>query len=103
MKQRLTVKEIYEKEFHIDYQGYNALEVDAFLDEVIKDYKLFEKLIKEQKELLDRYESSLTEHKRMLHELKSNERASEEIQPQPTYVDLLKRISKLEQAVYNKK
>ena len=51
MKQRLTIDKILEKEFHIDYQGYNALEVDSFLDEVMQDYEMFETLIKKQKEI----------------------------------------------------
>ena len=30
----LTVKDIYDKQFNIDFKGYNAQEVDEFLDEL---------------------------------------------------------------------
>ncbi|NLC64942.1 MAG: DivIVA domain-containing protein [Erysipelothrix sp.] len=102
MKQRLTIDKILEKEFHIDYQGYNALEVDSFLDEVMQDYEMFETLIKKQKELLDRYENALAEQKRKQHVTQGLERAQSGIEPQPSYVDLLRRISKLEEVVYKK-
>ncbi len=102
MKQRLTVETILEKEFHIDYQGYNALEVDVFLDEVMKDYQMFEELIKKQKELLDRYEQALADQKRMHQDLLGANRANNAVEPQPSYVDLIRRISKLEEVVYKK-
>lgn len=102
MKQRLTIEQILEKEFHIDYQGYNALEVDTFLDEIMKDYEMFETLIRKQKELLDRYEGALAEEKQRNQELKSTRRAVDDVEPQPSYVDLIRRISKLEEAVHKK-
>lgn len=102
MKQRLTIQQILEKEFHVDYQGYNALEVDTFLDEIMKDYEMFESLIRKQKELLDRYESALAEEKQRTQELKGTRRAEGAVEPQPSYVDLIRRISKLEEAVHKK-
>ena len=38
-----------EKEFHVDFKGYNAVEVDQFLDLVLEDYQNFENTINEQK------------------------------------------------------
>lgn len=103
MKQKLTIDQILEKEFHVDFQGYNALEVDEFLDMVMRDYEMFESLILEQKELLDRYEETLTKQKLQIRELQSSERAQKDIEPKASYVDLLRRISKLEDDVYKNK
>ena len=44
----LTPEEIYEKEFKVDARGYRPQEVDNFLDEVIKDYSAFIKIIRGQ-------------------------------------------------------
>ena len=102
MSQTLSSKEILETEFKIDFNGYSAQEVDAFLDRIILDYEEFNRIINEQKELLERYESTLERQKKVIQELHSNKRASEEVEPQPSYVDLLKRIAKLEESVFSK-
>lgn len=47
----LTPMDIHNKEFRRAFRGYNELEVNEFLDEVIEDY---EKLYKENLELKDR-------------------------------------------------
>lgn len=101
MKQKLTSNDILETEFKIDFNGYSAQEVDSFLDKVIEDYHSFEQLILEQKELLERYETTLERQKRVIQELQSANRAQEEVEPQPSYVDLLKRIAKLEARVFD--
>ncbi len=101
MKQKLTSNDILETEFKIDFNGYSAQEVDSFLDKVIEDYHSFEQLILEQRELLERYETTLERQKRVIQELQSANRAQEEVEPQPSYVDLLKRIAKLEARVFD--
>jgi len=51
---KLNAEEIHSKEFNRSLRGYNEEEVDAYLDEVIKDYELFARLIKEmQKHIYD--------------------------------------------------
>lgn len=102
MSKRLTTKEILETEFKIDFNGYSAQEVDAFLDRIMEDYNAFNKLIDEQKDLLARYESTLERQKKVIQELQSKRRADAQVEPQPTYVDLLKRIAKLEETVFSK-
>lgn len=103
MKQRLTVEQILEKEFHVDFKGYNALEVDEFLDSVMKDYEMFASVIAQQKELLDRYEEALGKQKQQIQELQQNERANKNVEPQSSYVDLVRRISRLEAYIFNNK
>jgi len=43
-KVSLTIKDIYSKKFAKDLKGYDADEVDAFLDEIMSDYSSFEKI-----------------------------------------------------------
>ncbi|QIK57571.1 DivIVA domain-containing protein [Erysipelothrix sp. HDW6A] len=101
MAQKLTIDEIMEKEFHVDFKGYEALEVDQFLDEVIQDYNYFTELIKEQQELLKRYEDSLAQQKRVILELEGKSRnQSNQVPSQFSHVDILKRISRLEEVVF---
>lgn len=100
MGQKLTKETIFDKEFHVDFKGYNAIEVDEFLDDVIQDYEFFQSIIEQQQELLDNYEETLAQQRRSLLELESKNRVSQEFPSQFSHVDILKRISRLEQAVF---
>ena len=42
MPAKLTAQEIYDKQFPVSEKGYNAEQVDAFLDDIIEDYQDFE-------------------------------------------------------------
>ncbi|WP_018758599.1 DivIVA domain-containing protein [Paenibacillus terrigena] len=51
---KLNAQEIHNKDFSRSLRGYNEEEVDAYLDEIIKDYELFARLFKEmQKHIYD--------------------------------------------------
>lgn len=103
MTQKLSIQMILDKEFHIDFKGYNAKEVDEFLDNVMRDYEAFEAIIHEQRELLDRYEETLSNQKRIILDYEGKSRATKDAPPQHvSYVDLLKRVSKLEDEVFSK-
>ena len=45
----LDIDTILNKEFNIDFKGYSPIEVDTFLDMVVKDYDGFQQLILELK------------------------------------------------------
>jgi DivIVA domain-containing protein len=45
MKLLLTSKDILNKEFSKNVKGYDALEVDNFLDLVLKDYKVIDNVV----------------------------------------------------------
>jgi len=100
----LSPEEIYEKEFKVDARGYRPQEVDNFLDNVIKDYTEFLRIIKG----LERELGSLTNENRELKnqirklqtELESQEGSNESAGV--SNVDLLRRISQLEKFVYGK-
>lgn len=100
MVQKLTSEEIYNKEFHIDFKGYRAVDVDQFLDDVMKDYEFFENLIQEQQSLLEQYEKTLSQQRRQLIEVEGKSRGQvENVPSQFSHVDILKRISRLEDVV----
>lgn len=100
----LTPQEILNKEFKIDAEGYRPQEVDKFLDMVIRDYDEFMNIIKklqsDNKILSDDNNKLKVECRR----LKAIIDTAQDTSGKGTYnnVDLLKRISNLEKAVYGK-
>lgn len=49
---KLTIDEIYSRQFEKDVKGYNPDEVDAFLDMIIQDYSAYEKLLAEKENII---------------------------------------------------
>ena len=43
---KLTVEDVLNKQFNIDFKGYSSIEVDEFLDLVISDYQEYDQMIK---------------------------------------------------------
>ena len=41
---KLTIEDVLEKQFNIDFKGYASGEVDEFLDLVIADYQQYNKI-----------------------------------------------------------
>lgn len=103
MEKRLNFKitDILDKEFKIDERGYNALEVDKFLDLVMEDYERFEQIILSLGEKLKQFEVENQQLKHRLIEAEGKNVAHRDT-PNVSYVDLLKRISRLEEAVFKK-
>ena len=100
----LSPKKIVSKEFKVDFKGYNADEVDHFLDQVVKDYEAFAGLLNNS---YDRIEQ-LADQKAMIARLErekalqdDNLRALED--NVSSNVDILKRLSLLEKAVFQNK
>lgn len=109
---KLSAKEINSKEFQAKNGGYDALQVDKYLDLVVNDYIAFEQFKNAIQKLADNYEdlrktcevykSKLSEAeyqnvilKDELGVLKQNEGTAS------SNIELLQRISVLEQALYN--
>ena len=99
----LSPKKIVSKEFKVDFKGYNADEVDHFLDQVVKDYEAFAGLLNNS---YDRIEQLERRQKAMLARLErekaiqdDNLRALED--NVSSNVDILKRLSLLEKAVFS--
>ena len=86
----LTAKEIYEKEF----KGYSEEDVNDYLDLIIEDYMKLDKLLTRLKELE-------IENQNLKIKIDAIKNASREDKPvQVTNLDILKRLSKLETAVF---
>ena len=102
-KLNLTPEQILDIEFKVDFKGYSAEEVDAFLDLVLDDYYKMEDNVQE---LLD-YVSSLQDEVKELTkkniDLQGKQKAFD-ISNTTSYssVDLLKRISRLEEELLRK-
>ncbi|MEW4355248.1 cell division regulator GpsB [Streptococcus pneumoniae] len=98
-----TAKDIFDQDFKVGVRGYNKVEVDEFLDDVIKDYETYAALVKELRE----------ENARLKAELAEKPKAA----PSPivptvdplqggttsmTNFDILKRLNRLEKEVFGK-
>ena len=100
----LTPDDILNKEFRIDTRGYRLKEVDQFLDEIIQDYQTFNKIILDlQKEKDDQTEIILN-LKQEIRDLKTTVeiRSNNKDDISGTNLDILKRLSNLEKAVFGK-
>lgn len=103
-KVNLTVDEILNKEFNVDFKGYSAAEVDGFLDLVLEDYQIFEENIAALSKEAEDLKAALDEAKAHNLELESRQRVID-LSNTTSYssVDLLKRVSRLEEEVYKNK
>ena len=103
----LTAQEIFEKEFHVDIKGYAPAEVDEFLDQIIEDYQVYDEKMEELGQALSRYEEKIKELQQEIYTLQSEKTNLEEkgnadyINGNSDTVDILKRIARLEKAVFH--
>lgn len=98
----LTVKEILDKQFNVDFKGYNAKEVDEFLDLVINDYQLYDEKIKECTNTLLKYENTIESLKNQIADLQTRLNCKEEVSENTSNLDILRRLSRLEAEVFKK-
>ena len=100
-----TPKDIFDQDFKVGVRGYSKVEVDEFLDDVIKDYETYAALVKELREENARWKAELAK--------KSNAAATspltQSIMEPPqvasatlTNFDILKRLNRLEKEVFGK-
>ncbi|MDG5470603.1 cell division regulator GpsB [Jeotgalibacillus sp. ET6] len=94
---QLTAKEILEREFKTAMRGYKPEEVDAFLDQIIKDYEAFH----------ERIEALENENNRLKQQSSETPKRSAVQHQAPntgtTNFDILKRLSNLEKEVFGRK
>lgn len=101
-KIKLSLGEVLNKEFNIDFKGYSASEVDAFLDIVLEDFQVYDKNIEELSSRIVLLENELTNTKNELIELKGKGKVNTNSNNYSS-VDLLKRVSRLEQEIFKDK
>ena len=107
----LTSSDILKKIFTPNVKGYDPDEVDDFLDQIINDYRSYEKFAEETKGYIESLETQLRTAKERYSALeieytKANNRLAGIKQGSgnvtPENIELLKRISALEAALYQK-
>ena len=103
-KLNLTPEEILNKQFNVDFKGYDPAEVDAFLDSVLEDYQIMENNVQQLLDTVSSLQEKIKEltsknieleSKKMVFDLSNTTSNSS--------VDLLKRVSRLEEIVLTKK
>lgn len=95
-------KDILQQEFKTKMRGYDPVEVDEFLDQIIKDYETYNKELLTLQEENDRLNAKISQ-------LNKSQAISSRIQNEApksqtvTNFDILKRLSNLEKEVFGKK
>ena len=101
---KLKVEDVLNKQFNIDFKGYSSVEVDEFLDLVINDYQEYDAMIENLGERLQDYEKQIAAMKAKIIELEGKQGAvQEESNATGGNVDILKRLTRLENAVFASK
>lgn len=103
-KYYFSAKDIFEQEFGREVRGYSKVEVDEFLDDVIKDYETYAALVKSLRQEIADLKEELTRKPQV-------SSAPSPSHPDPidvaasssmTNFDILKRLNRLEKEVFGK-
>ncbi|MDR3215032.1 MAG: DivIVA domain-containing protein [Bacilli bacterium] len=102
---KLNSEIILDKPFDVDIRGYSAKQVDMFLDVVYSDYLSFETTVAEMQQEIQNLKTANDALQKQLESSLKNQVVSNELMPTETIntIDILKRLAKLEQDVYNAK
>ena len=103
-------KSLLDVKFGPNHKGYDALEVDKVLDQVIADYHFYEKFYNDSKEYIQKLESDIKALNEKIHqkemEVANVKNKYSGLKPgqniNDSNINYLKRISKLEEALYRK-
>ncbi len=102
-KLNLNAYDVYNKEFNIDVNGFSCNEVNSFLDLVIADYQIMEENIKKLQAEIENLNNLLTNKDEEILSLKSKSKFNDFTNTtQYSSIDLLKRVSRLEEEVFKK-
>lgn len=104
----LSAEKILKKRFSPNLKGYQALEVDTFLDRVLKDYEFLELYQKSEVPLMDALKAENKAHKEKIQELEIQnallkekfKNLDDDTGVSLSNIDLLKRIKSLESALF---
>ncbi len=100
---KLNEQTIYNKEFNVEFKGYSMIEVDSFLDQIMLDYQYFQFELQKSKEIIQSLQQQNTQlQARLIEAQGKNDALLSPDASNTNQVDLLKRLAKLEQEVYNK-
>ena len=101
-KFKLQAEDVLNKQFNIDFKGYSSSEVDEFLDMVISDYQEYDETLRVLGERLQEYERQVSALRAKVVELEGKQNPNVDALSQPGNIDILKRISRLENEVFRK-
>ena len=95
-----TAKDVFEQEFGREVRGYSKVEVDEFLDDVIKDYETYAALVKSLRQEISELKDELSRKPQM----SSVQAEALEVAgtSSMTNFDILKRLNRLEKEVFGK-
>lgn len=108
---QLDIDTILDKQFNIDFKGYSPEEVDRFLDLVVRDYDSYNQIISEFDDVIETKNSEIEALKNEVEELKIRLKQAEDASmmysgnsgTNLTQIDILRRLARLEQEVFNRK
>lgn len=95
-----TAKDVFEQEFRREVRGYSKVEVDEFLDDVIKDYETYAALVKSLRQEISELKDELSRKP----QVSSVQAEALEVAgtSSMTNFDILKRLNRLEKEVFGK-
>lgn len=95
-----TAKDVFEQEFGREVRGYSKVEVDEFLDDVIKDYETYAALVKSLRQEISELKNELSRKP----QVSSVQAEALEVAgtSSMTNFDILKRLNRLEKEVFGK-
>ena len=95
-----TAKDVFEQEFGREVRGYSKVEVDEFLDDVIKDYETYAALVKSLRQEISELKDELSRKP----QVSSVQAEALEVAgtSSMTNFDILKRLNRLENEVFGK-
>ncbi|HGF8354367.1 TPA: cell division regulator GpsB [Enterococcus faecium] len=97
-------KDILQQEFKTKMRGYDPVEVDEFLDNIIKDYETYSKELLALKEENDRLSAKVAQLSKTQGAAQTRVQQTEVPKSAAvTNFDILKRLSNLEREVFGKK
>ncbi|MDO4198603.1 MAG: DivIVA domain-containing protein [Erysipelotrichaceae bacterium] len=103
-KLNLSPEDIVNQQFDVAFKGYDPAVVDSFLDTVLEDYDIMEANVQELLDMIASLKEQVKELSEENKDLKAR-RSAFDLSNTTTYssVDVLKRLSRLEEMMYNNK
>lgn len=102
-KLNLNPEEILNKSFQTAFKGYDPDEVDAYLDQILEDYQIMEDNVQELLDMIKKLQDQVKTLNQEKVKLEGKQKAFD-LSNTTAYssVDILKRISRLEEQVLRK-
>ena len=97
---KYTPNDILQKEFKIETRGFCLKEVDQYLDDIIRDYQTYDKIIEELEQENNEQSEEILRLKQELRDMKAAMEGKNV--DSINNVDVLRRLSQLEKIVYGK-